>query len=276
VALDRIEIQHLPERLDVGAMPSELEPAARKADALIRRVDEALERERRTTADIAHELRTPISELLAVSEVALRDRGDADSATRALATVRRVAWRMGRSVSTILKLARLEMGAEICAADSVDLGGTVRELLRTLMPFKRERALEIDNQVDSGVLVECDRDVLRIIVSNLLGNALYYAPRGSSVTCRLERAPEAWCFTVENEAGDLRREDLPTLSEPFWRKDSARTDHERSGLGLALSRALAAKTGMELRFELEAGKFRASLVRASPASVDTRVGSRSA
>ena len=71
----------------------------------------------------------------------------------------------------------------------------------------------------------------------------------------------SWRFVVENYAGDLRPEDLPALSEPFWRKDRARADRNRSGLGLALSRALAEKTGMEIGFELEDGTFRAILTK---------------
>jgi signal transduction histidine kinase len=79
------------------------------------------------------------------------------------------------------------------------------------------------------------------------------------VRCRLDPSGEGWCFQVENDALDLRQEDLHALSEPFWRKDRARTDRDRSGLGLALSHALAEKAGMELVFELEEGKFRATL-----------------
>ncbi len=258
--LDAIQVDHIPERLDAGELPSELEPMAEKTDALIQRLDAALKRERRTAADIAHELRTPISEVLTVSEVALRDGRDPEVARRALGTLRDVAWRMARSVSTVLKLARLEMGAETFdARETVDLGGIVQELLRSLSALERERGLQVKNLVDVGELVDGDRDVLRIIVSNLMSNALYYSPPRGIVECRLERLQGQWRFLVENDAVDLRPEDLRTLSEPFWRKDRARADHNRSGLGLALSRALAAKTGMELTFELEDGTFHAIL-----------------
>ncbi len=257
--LDAIEVDRLPASLDVGELPSELGPVADKTDALIRRVDIALRRERRTTADIAHELRTPISELITVSEVALRNGLDVPGAKKALGTVRDVAWRMGRSLSTLLKLARLEMGAETFDREPVDLGRIVRELLRSLAAIERERDLRVENLIGASDAVEGDREVLRIVVSNLLSNALYYSPMRGTVTCRLEPRADGWRFLVENDAHDLRQEDLPALSEPFWRKDRARTDRDRSGLGLALSRALAEKTGMQLAFELEAGIFRATL-----------------
>lgn len=257
--LDAIEVERLPERLEVGELPVELAPVADKTDALIRRVDTALERERRTSADIAHELRTPISELITASEVALRNGLDVEGARRTLGTMHDVAWRMGRSVSTLLKLARLEMGAETFERKSVDLGGIVREHLRSLASVERAAALRVTNLVAPGALVEGDQDVLRIVVSNLLSNAFTYSPPRGAVECRLEHSPGGWRFLVENEARDLAPADLERLSQPFWRKDGARADRDRSGLGLALSCALAERTGLALSFELEERSFQAVL-----------------
>jgi signal transduction histidine kinase len=170
-------------------------------------------------------------------------------------------------VSTLLKLARLEMGAEKFDREAVDVGAIVGELLRSLSASSDERGLRIENQVEVGELVEGDREVLRIVASNLLSNALYYSPARGLVECRTERAADVWRLVVENEAADLRPEDLAAVAEPFWRKDGSRTDRNRSGLGLALSRALAEKAGMELGFELVQGRFRASLsVRVAPGS----------
>jgi signal transduction histidine kinase len=270
--LDAIDVQHVPERLEAGELPAELQPVADKSDALIQRVHAALERERRTTADIAHELRTPLSELLTVSEVALRDGRDARAMSGALRTVRNVAWRMGRSVSTLLKLARLEMGAEAPARETVDLGALVAEVLRSLASLERERELRVVNTVEPGELVGADADALRIVVSNLLSNALYYSPPRATVECRLDTEERGWRFTVENEAVDLKPEDLRALAQPFWRKDRARSDSNRSGLGLALSRSLAETSGLTLTFELEAGRFRAVL--RGPSSASSKPGAR--
>jgi signal transduction histidine kinase len=258
-ALEAIEVARLPEHIDAGGLPRELEPMARKTEELVRRLGAALERERRTTADIAHELRTPISELITVSEVALRNGRDPDATRRALGTLHDVAWHMGRSVSTLLKLARLEMGAETFAHRSVDLSSLVRELLRALASVGREREIAVEDRVGPGERVEGDEDVLRIVLSNLLSNALYYSPPRSTVVCSLERAGHDWRFVVENDAPELRPADLRALSEPFWRKDRARTDRDRSGLGLALSRALAERARMTLVFELAGARFRAIL-----------------
>jgi len=263
--LDAIEVEHLPARLEVGELPEELAPVAAKTDLLIHRVQAALERERRTTANIAHELRTPLSELLTVSEVALRDGRDPQGGRRALTTVRDVAARMGRSVATLLELARLEIGAVRVQTASVDLAELVAGVTGPLASTAAARGIAIEDSLPAGELVEGDRDVLRIVVSNLFGNAVHYAAPATVVRCRFERSAQGWRLTIENRTDDLEHADLRSLTEPFWRKDGARTDREHSGLGLALSRALAEKSGCTLSFELEERTFRAVLDGASGA-----------
>jgi signal transduction histidine kinase len=258
--LDAIDAEHLPERLEAGPLPRELRPVADTIDSLIARVGEALDRERRTTADIAHQLRTPISEIVTTSEVALMDGQDAGTMRRALGTVREVAWRMGRAVATLLKFARLETGHERFENGPVDLGAIVTESLRSLSSLERERNLDVANRLRGEDWVEGDPDVLQIVVSNLLSNALYYSPEGGVIECRLERSNHGgWSLVVENPTADLEPADLASIAQPFWRKDGARTDPDRSGLGLALSRAMVGKTGQALRFELEGSTFRAVL-----------------
>jgi signal transduction histidine kinase len=164
---------------------------------------------------------------------------------------------MGRAVSTLLKLARLEMGAETFDHEGVDLGQLVAEVLQSLPAVERE--LRVDDRTASDYLAEGDREALRIVVSNLLSNALHYSPPREGVACLIESSAAGWRVVVENASTELRPEDFQALSEPFWRKDRARADRNHSGLGLALSRALAEKTGLRLVFELEDGTFRAIL-----------------
>jgi two-component system sensor histidine kinase QseC len=257
--LDAIDVYELPGTFEAGELPRELAPVAEKTDALIRRVDTALQRERRTVADIAHELRTPISEILTTAEVALRNRQDPNLARKALSTVRDVTWRMGGSVSTLLRLARLEMGSESFEREPVNVGALVSEVLRSLGSLTMERELDVENRVPPRALALADAEALRIVISNLLSNALYYSPPGSKVVCSLENTVAGWRFLVQNETNNLEVQDLAALTEPFWRKDSSRTDRNRSGLGLALSHALAQRIGMRLSFELDRTTLLASL-----------------
>jgi signal transduction histidine kinase len=96
-------------------------------------------------------------------------------------------------------------------------------------------------------------------VSNLLSNALYYAPAGGSVSCRTEREDGRWRLRISNDAIGLVPHDLSSVSEPFWRRDRVRSDRDRSGLGLSLSTSLAERTRMQLEFELVQERFTATL-----------------
>lgn len=265
-ALDSIRVEELPPRLELDSLPEELRPVADTTDALLVRIQSAMERERRTTADIAHELRTPISEVLTVSEVALRGDHALNGSRSALETVREVAGRMARTVTTLLKLSRLQMGAERFDLREVELLPLLLELGPSLSQLAREREVAIEFDVPEGLAVRGDRQVISIVVSNLLANALTYAPRDSSVDVVAAGADAGWSLTVANEAPELEPTDLARLDEPFWRKDRARADRNRSGLGLALSRALAEAAGLALDFELAEGRFLAR-VRARRAEV---------
>lgn len=258
--LDAIDVDDLPKSIDVGAPPAELARVVETTNALIGRVDRALEREKRTSADIAHELRTPITEILTAAEVALRNGHDEGHLRETLAGVRDTSAGMGRAVSTLLKLASLDGGGEPPRREPVDMGLTVREVLRGLAGAAAERGLDVRNEVDPEAEVAGDADVLRIVITNLLSNAVSYSPASSRVTCRLAASGDDWTFEVENPAPDLTPDDMRVLTEPFWRKQTSRTDRRHTGLGLALSAALAERAGLELSLVLEEGTFRASVI----------------
>jgi signal transduction histidine kinase len=100
---------------------------------------------------------------------------------------------------------------------------------------------------------------LTIVLSNLLGNAVAYAPDGSAITCGLVRGTGGCSLVVSNPASGLRDEDLDKLTEPFWRASSAREDRTHAGIGLALSRRLAERLSLTLSFTLAGGLFAARL-----------------
>lgn len=257
--LDEIQVDNLPEGLEVGELPQELLPMAQKADALIRRAVAALRRERRSSADIAHELRTPISELLTVSEVALRRPEDAAEHIAALQLVRDISQRMARAISSLLQLSNLESGGEAYDFRDLELLPMVQDELRSRVRLCAERNLGVQNELPRETPIFGDRDSIRIIVSNLIDNALHYAPEGTSIECSYRRVDRDWELCVTNPSAAFEPEELENLTQPFWRKDRARHDPNRFGLGLALSLALAERNQLALSFHYAGGHFSAHL-----------------
>jgi two-component system sensor histidine kinase QseC len=240
-----------------ASAPSELQPIALGLNQLVERLAAQLERERRTSANIAHELRTPVSELLVLSEVALRCSDDSAHALQTLRDVREVSLQMRRLIGTLLELSRLESGQVPLEPEPVELAPLLEDCWQRMSDEARARGLAFDLD-GARSTVSTDRGALGILCTNLLGNALEHSPEGSLVHCRVTPgAPPA--IVISNPAEDLTPEDLDKLTEPFWRASQARGDRRHFGLGLALARRLAELLGIELSFALDQGRFQARL-----------------
>ena len=102
-----------------------------------------------------------------------------------------------------------------------------------------------------------DAGMLERMLSNLLGNALEYAPALARVECEALRTPEGWWVEIANPAPDLEEGDVARFGQRFWRKHAEGGTAQHAGLGLALCYALSAAAGIPLRFRLEDGVLRA-------------------
>ncbi len=246
-----INASSLQTRFATGAMPAELRPIAERLNDLLARLDEAFQRERRVTADIAHELRTPIAELRALAEVGVKWPEEA-----AFQDALQIAQRMETLVTGLLALARHDAGHQPAARETVALRQLVDEVWQPLTERARSRQLYVAIEVTGNW--QTDSTLLRLIVGNLLANAVEYTPERGQIRVtggdsRLE---------ITNTTDGLTREDLPHLFERFWRKDAARTEAGHSGLGLALARAATAALGLELTADMpDAATLRLSLRR---------------
>lgn len=255
--VERIEDPTLANAYPLTGTPVELQPIAAGVNRLVERLAAELQRERRTAANIAHELRTPVSELLVLSEVALRCADDPEHAFEALRQVRDVSLQMRRLIGTLLELARLESGQTPLEPEPVELAGLVRDCWQPLADEARARGLDFELS-GAEPTVDADRGALGILCANLLGNAVEHAPQGSRVECVLAPGPLP-SLTLSNPANGLAPEDLDKLTEPFWRASASREDRRHVGLGLALARRLAELLDVELTFALDQGRFKARL-----------------
>jgi two-component system sensor histidine kinase QseC len=238
-----------------GDFPRELQPFVDAFNIGLDRLYAAIERERRFSRDLAHELRTPLAEIRASAESALDD-ADLEQARRGLAAAIAACARMQRSVDALLLLARLESGQHVPEPDPLDLAALLRELLAALRGM---RAPPIRAELPASAWVQSDQGVVERIISNLLRNAIEYAPPGDEIGCRLERGGAGWLLSIGNAAPDLEPSDLGHLGDRFWRKQLEGGTAHHAGLGLALAFALARAVGLPLNFDLKEGRLTARL-----------------
>jgi signal transduction histidine kinase len=234
-------------RFPAQAMPSEIVPVVSRLNDLIARLEESFERERRFSGNLAHELRTPLAAIRSTSEVAAK--WPEQSSSEDYAEIARITTRLQQTVDTLLLLARTETASANVVREKVALRSIVEECATLHAPRAREREITLTLQLADALSLEADARLLRIIVMNLIGNAVEYAPPHSEVTlvCRtFDRV-----FEVSNAAPALTAEDIPQLFERLWRKDAARSDSAHAGLGLSLARSCAEALGFVLTAELD-------------------------
>jgi len=230
---------NLGARFTTDTMPAELRPIADRLNDLLARLDEAFQRERRVTADIAHELRTPIAELRALAEVGVKWPDEAE-----FKDALQIAERMETLVTGLLALARHDAGQMPVARESVALDSLVAAVWAPLAGRARVRKLDVAIEV-SGQW-QTDPTLIRMIVGNLLTNAVEHATEQGKVRV----SGNGSYLQISNTTSQLKREDLPHLFERFWRRDTARSHNGHVGLGLTLARAAADALGCKLIAEM--------------------------
>jgi two-component system sensor histidine kinase QseC len=256
-----IDAETLDHRFATEGLPDELQPIGRRLNDLLARLQAAFARERRFTSDAAHELRTPIAELRALAEVALRwpaadPKAGEQNARDALA----IAGQMESIVTSLLALARCQAGTQALAPRVVDLSEMIRSAWRPLAAEAAARGLHAQFHLPPAAPWQSDPTLLGSILSNLLSNAAAHAAPDAPIDCRLARDNGTFTLTIENATTSLSGDDLPHLFDPFWRKDAARSDGRHSGLGLALVAAYAELLGIRVAADIPADdRFRVTL-----------------
>lgn len=255
-------------RIDAGTLsarfgsdvPTELGPIVTRLNELLARLEAAFARERRFTAAAAHELRTPIAELRAMAEVAIRWPGEAPQ--QGMSDVLAVARNMEALAASLLALSRCESGQEQAAREPVDLAASVGRAWEAVARRAAERGITLDVRTDGNVATAlADPAMLDAVARNLLDNAVEYAPSGTRIACQVGDGRLA----VTNAQEGLSDADVASVFEPFWRRDKARTGGTHAGLGLSLVKAYAAAMGAQARAALTADRqFRIELIFAHP------------
>ncbi len=246
----RIDADSLETRFPVEPMPSELQAIARRLNDMFARLEASFERERRFSSDLAHELRTPLAELRAQAELALKwPEERTEAADRA---VLEISLHLERLVAHMLSLGRAEQDQLEPQRNAVDVPALVETILQPLAARVAERGLRITRDGPANLEIATDAVLFKSIVANLIENAVNHAPAGSAIRVAAMREGSLFRLEISNPAGDLLREDLPLMFERFWRRDRARSGSDHVGLGLALSRSFAEALGLRLEPDLSA------------------------
>lgn len=237
----QVENASIDSRFEEVDVPEELRAITRQLNGLLGRLVGVFQRERRFTSNVAHELATPISELRALTDVALRFANEPAATLNVARDANAIALQMERIVRVLLALGRSQSGRAQIRWEEFDASEVVMESLRFHDSCIRTKELVVVSSINQ-TRVRSDSTMLRAILFNVIGNAVEYTPKGGKIYCAVgEKA-----IIVKNQQDSLRQEDLEHLFEPFWRKDPARTDPGHAGLGLPIVKAYSDALGIEV------------------------------
>jgi two-component system, OmpR family, sensor kinase len=224
------------EPLPEASVPEEVLPLVESLNGLLGRLKDALDAQRAFIADAAHELRTPLTALQLQAQLVERARSEPDRA-EALADLKTGLRRATHSVNQLLTLARQEPGAAEREPAPVGLAEIAAQVIGDLLPLANAKAIDLGAaQVQEAVVVG-DAEGLRILLSNLAGNAIRYTPRGGKVDVLTGENADGPFVEVLDTGPGIPLEERARVFDRFCRRaESAETG---TGLGLAIVKAIA-------------------------------------
>jgi signal transduction histidine kinase len=221
--------------LDAEKAPVELRPFVESINRMIERLSMLVSTERKFIADAAHELRSPISAMqLQIDN--LRD-APPDQYHERFDELRRGVARTGSLVSQLLGLARAEIGGAQRAVADVALPQLVTDVLADLLPLADARGVDLGVERLDDASVRATEGDMRVLVRNLVDNAVRYGRAGGRVDVSVRREAQTVIIEVTDDGPGIAGNDLPRVFDRFFRAGG--NDAEGSGLGLAIAQALA-------------------------------------
>lgn len=207
---------------------------------------DAVEAERRfeqqLTADVAHELRTPLQAIQATVE-AMQD-GVLPTDEERLELIHNETVRLARLTQSILELSRLETGSAAFSFAPIDLAGPVEVALESSRALMESTGHRLEQSIERGLVANADADRLTQAVGNLLSNAARYTPEGGVVRVRVRRAGHEAVVEVADSGIGVAEQDRDRVFTRFWRADPARTRASGGlGIGLAVVREIVERHG---------------------------------
>ncbi len=264
----RLSARQLDQRLAVDDAPLEVRNHVDAFNGMLARLEAAFQRLADYSADIAHELRTPISNLMTQTQVALSRPRTTDEYQDILASNLEEYERIARMVSDMLFLAKAEGNTLAHAGESIDLAHEADALIDFYEALADERQVRILRQGQASVLG--DRLMLRRALSNLISNALRHTPAGGEITIAIDADAIAVRMAVSNVGDPIDADQLERIFDRFHRGSTQRARHgEGAGLGLAITRSIVRAHGGEISAHSAEGvtRFAITLPHHSGASV---------
>jgi two-component system, OmpR family, heavy metal sensor histidine kinase CusS len=250
----KVTAHKLDERMPIEAVPVEMAELANSLNTMLERLELDFAKLMEFSSDLAHELRTPISNLLTQTQVSLSQRRDPDTYRDILASNAEELQRLARMVSDMLFLAKTDHGIQHPNREKVALEDEVASLLDFYDAVAEDK--EIRLRVLGSGAVSGDRLMIRRAIGNLLSNALRHAHPRTDIELTIRSSEQDCSLCVTNTGDVIDASDLPRLFDRFYRVDKSRAhpSSDGAGLGLAITKAIMLAHGGSVSVTSTTGK----------------------
>lgn len=233
-----------------GSQSLEITPIVDQLNNFLERLQSAFEREKRFSSNVAHELRTPLSELRTLSEVGLMIPDDQDQLIEFFKDVGQISNQMEKVVITLLELARSDAGLLSSDPEEIVLSEFCDSIWQQAIN-DQGFSKDLIKEIPEGLIISTDREKFAMILSNIFVNAISYSPQEADIELGVEIQNNNIVLRVKNVATDLRPEDIVNMKDRFWRKNKSQSEASHSGLGLTLVDAMARILKLDIELDLD-------------------------
>ena len=245
-----ITADRLSERLPVDNPDDEIGRLAAVFNETLARLESSFERLRRFTADASHELRNPLTSIRSVGEVALQESSGGDEYRDAIGSMLEDVDRLTGLVDDLLVLARGDSSGRSIWAGNVDLASLAGGVVEELRVLSEDKGQTITAPAEGGpLMVKADENTLRLAVSNIIHNAIRYAPGGGRIELRVGREGGTAYLEVMDDGPGIPPADRERVFDRFYRLEKSRSRAEGgTGLGLSIARWAVEANGGAVAF----------------------------
>ncbi|MFC5474150.1 heavy metal sensor histidine kinase [Paraherbaspirillum soli] len=232
-----ITAQRLDQALDVASAPEELQQLVVAFNSMLNRLHDSFQRLSQFSADLAHDLRTPINNLMVQTQVALAQPRTSDEYQGLLESNTEEYERLARMLDNMLFLARADHAHVAVAREQLDCGSELQRIADYFEGVAEDAGVRLTVYAHGSV--SADPMLLRRAVSNLVANAIRYTPAGHAIRLQAGPADGVTNISVGNPGPAIEPSAIPRLFDRFYRGDQARSDSASStGLGLAIVQSI--------------------------------------
>ena len=243
----------LSQRIPQTAVKDEVGELITTVNQMLSSLEAAFEREKRFTSDASHELRMPVSVVMAYAESLLADARISPDDRQAVQTILSESRHMEKIITQLLMITRGQAGRYPLCLEEVALAEIVRSVGEQYADLMREKNISLEADIPPELIVKADQSLLSQMLLNLVENAVKYGRQDGYVRISAEMLENRVCIKVCDNGVGIPARSLPHLFERFYRVDTSR-DRSGTGLGLSISSWIAAAHGGEISVESEPGQ----------------------